>query len=188
MRGAQCLAHVLLGEFIIALIVEPDAVEILRVLDVAHGAEGDVDLPVAVALCPFLHFGGEDTDDGEQHSVEPDALAHSPCAGKQLCLCLRTNYANVRALLIFSAVEEAALLDIELPDVLKNRAHAIHGPGVGVEIVLDRHVLLNCRGDVDDTLHGVGDAINVVLSEANLYTGFFAAGLFAGAPRKSSDD
>ena len=142
-RRAQRFAHVLFDQLIVAVIVEPDAVEILRVLDVAHGAEGHVDLAVAVVLFALLHLGREHADDGEQHAVQANGLAHRPCAGEELGLGLRPDDADVGALLVFGAVEEAALVGVELPDVLKDRPDAVHGPGVGVQIVLHRHVFLH---------------------------------------------
>jgi hypothetical protein len=53
----QGLAQALLGQFVVAAIVEPDAVKILGVFQVAHGVEGDVDLAVAVVVVALLHLG-----------------------------------------------------------------------------------------------------------------------------------
>ncbi len=118
--GAEGGAHVLLHEFEVALVVVPDAAQVFGIGQVAHGAEGDVDLPVAIALFALLHLGSEDADDGKQHTVEADGLADRPGAGEELGLGLGADDANVSALLFFFAVEEAAGVGVELPDVLKH--------------------------------------------------------------------
>ena len=100
-------------------------------------------MAIAIALFALLHFGREDADDGEEYAVEANALAHRPCAGEELGLRFRTDHADMGALLVFGAVEEAALVDIQLPDVLKDRPNAVDRPGVGVQIVLHGHVFLH---------------------------------------------
>ena len=189
MRRTERLPQVLLCQFVIAVVVEPDAVEVLRIFDVAHGAEGHVDLPVAVILLSaLLHLGREHADDRKQHAIQPDRLTHGPRAGKELGLGLRTDHANMRALLILGSVKETPIVRIEFPDVLKHRPDAIHRPRVGVEIVLHRHVFLNLRRDVFDPWNGVLQAVHIVFSEAHLHSGFVAAGLLAGPAGKDADD
>ena len=137
-RGAKVVGRshgftqVLLGQLIVAVVVEPDAVQVLRVLQVAHGVEGHVDLPVAVVVVAFLHLGTEHADNGEHHTVEADRLSQSPAAGVELGLGLRADDADVGALQVFGAIEKTARIGVQLPDILKNRANAIYGPGVGV--------------------------------------------------------
>jgi hypothetical protein len=106
-RG-QGLAQALLGQFVVAGVTEPDSVQVGRVLDVAHGAEGDIDLAVDVVI-GLLHLGEEDADDGERLAVEADVFAERPAAGEELGLGLRTDDADVGALLVLRAIEEAAL-------------------------------------------------------------------------------
>jgi len=52
----------------------------------------------------------------------------TPIAGEQFGLVLRAEDAYVRALLIFGSIEEAALVEVELPNLLVYRANAIHVP------------------------------------------------------------
>ena len=91
------------------------------------------------------------------------------------------------ALLVLGAVEEAALIGNELDDVGVGGARADHGPGVGVQIVLHRCVLILGGRDVGDFGQRRGDAIDVVEGEADLDSGFIAAGLLAGAAGEEAD-
>ena len=48
------------------------------------------------------------------HAVEADVFAQRPAAGEELGLGLRADDADVGALLVLGAVEEAALIDVQL--------------------------------------------------------------------------
>ena len=61
---------------------------------------------------------------------------NGPDAGVELGFGFRAEDADVSALVVFSAIEEAALIGSELDDVGVGRAGADDGPGVGMEIVL----------------------------------------------------
>ena len=56
------------------LVVEPDGVEVLRILKVAHGGEGDVDQPVREVIAR-LHFGAYDPDDFNAEAIDADSFA-----------------------------------------------------------------------------------------------------------------
>ena len=106
----------------------------------------NIDLPVAIVRSvALLHLGAQHADDGEEHAVEADGFAHRPAAGEELGLGLGADDADMGALLLLCAVEEAACVGVELPDVLEDAAHAVHGPGVGVQIVLHGDVFVDLR-------------------------------------------
>ena len=88
---------------------------------------------------------------------------------------------------VFGAVEEAALIGIELDDVGVGGARADYGPGVGVQVVLDGLILKLHGRDVDDFRDGGDDAVNVVEGEADLDAGFVSAGLLAGLAGEDAD-
>ncbi len=56
---------------VIAVVAHPDAVDVLDVFQVAHGAERDVDDAVQVVVA-LLHLGLEDSYDLEAHAVQTD--------------------------------------------------------------------------------------------------------------------
>ena len=185
-RG-QGFAQGFLGEFVVAGVAEPDAVEVFGVLDVAHGIEGDVDLAVYVVFT-LLHLGEEHADDGEGLSVEADVFAQRPAAGEEPGLGLGADDADMGALIVLSAVEEAPLIDVELEDVLIDGADSVDGPGEGVQVVLHGDVLVDHGRDVDESGHAGCHAVHIVQGEAHADTGFVAACLLAGAAGKGADD
>jgi len=80
----QDIAHRLLdARVIVGLVVEPDGVQVVGVLEVAHGGEGDVHDAIHVVVT-FLHLGGQDADDLEADAVNADVLAQCVAPGKQL--------------------------------------------------------------------------------------------------------
>ena len=185
-RRGQGLAQAFFGQFVVAAIVEPDSVEVFCVLEVAHGVEGHVDGAVAVVVAR-LHLGGEYADDGEEDAVEADGLAQRIAAAEELRFGFRPDDANVGSLLVFGAVEEAALIQVQLPDVLKLGADSDNAPRVSMQIVLHGDLLIDFRRDEEDAGHAVGDAVHVVQGEADLGAGLVSAGLLAGAAGKDAD-
>jgi hypothetical protein len=83
-RG-EGLADGFLDLLIVAVIADPDTVEVGGVFEVAHGVEGNVDGAIDVVV-GFLHFGLEDADDGEDDAVEADGFADRPAPEKSLVL------------------------------------------------------------------------------------------------------
>ena len=56
------------------LVVEPDAVKIVGVFQIAHGGERNIDDPIHVVVA-LLHFGRKNADHFEADAIEADALA-----------------------------------------------------------------------------------------------------------------
>ena len=120
-------------------------------------------------------------------AVEANGLTDGPGAGEELGLGFRAEDADVGALIVFRAVEEAALVGVELDDVGIGGARADDGPGVGVKVVLHGDIIVDSGRDADDFRQRSGDAINIVEGEADLDTGFVAAGLLAGFAGEKAD-
>ena len=152
-RRGHGFTQALLDQFVVAVVVEPDAVDVHGVLQVAHGVEGHVDLAIDVVIVALLHLGVKDADDGEEYSVETDGFAQRPSAREELGLGLRCDNADVGALLVLGTVEEATLIGIHLQNVLIGRADAVYRPGVAVQVVLYRHVFRCKRRDMRDAGH-----------------------------------
>ena len=112
MGGSHGLAQRLLDHLVIAAVIEPDAIEVFRVHQVAAGVEGDIDIPVAVVVVALLHLGFHHADHGEGFAIQADRLAQSPAAGEELDFVFRSDDADVGALLVLGAIEEAALVKV----------------------------------------------------------------------------
>jgi len=93
----------------------------------------------------------------------------------------------MRPLLIFGAGEESPLVEIEPHHILADGTDAVHAPGVGVQIILDRHIFFGHRRDAKQAGHAFRYAVHVVERESHLDTRFVAASLFARAPGKNAD-
>src|ERR1700733_1603001 len=75
MLCAQDITYGLLDSFIVvALIAQPERVEVVSVFKVAHGGEGDVDDAIDVVI-PCLHLGAKNTDDFEADAIQADVFA-----------------------------------------------------------------------------------------------------------------
>src|ERR1039458_3980 len=186
MSRSHGLAQTFLDQLIVAAIREPDGAKVMRVNQIAHGVEGNIYLAIAVVVA-LLHLGAQHANHGKDNAIEANSLADGPAAGEQLCLGLRPDYADVGPLLILGAIEEAALVGIQLEDVLKDGANAVYGPGVSMQIVLHGRVLPHLGRDVKDALNAVGDPVHIFHGEANPDAGLVAARLLTGAAGKEAD-
>ncbi len=92
------------------------------------------------------------------------------------------------ALLLLLPVEKAPLVGIQLPDILKDAAHPVYRPGVGVQVVLHDHVFVDEGRNMIDAGHTGDEPVDVVLGKAHHHSGFFSARLLAGAAREDPDD
>ena len=178
--GGEGVAEVLFDDLVVAVVIEPDAIEPGGVLKIAHGGEGDPDGSVDIVFA-FDHFGAQDADDGEHDAVETDALADGIAAGEELGFGIGADDADVGALLLFEAVEEPAFVDFESEDVEAFGAYAVYLPTVGMKVVLDGCVLEHdgCNGGY--ARDGVPDQIHVIKGEADFDAGFVRAGLLGGS-------
>src|ERR1035438_585206 len=105
----QDVAHGLLDPSIVGvLIAKPDVVEVVRVFQVAHRGEGDVNDAIDIVV-PLLHFGREDAAEFKGDAVDSNAFAEGVTSGKQLFPGLGTDDGDASALDLILGVIEASL-------------------------------------------------------------------------------
>ena len=105
----QRAPHLLLDQLVIvAFVGHPDAVKVVRVLEVAHGTEGNVD-GLVDAVVAFLHVRREHADHLVADASNTDVLADGILAGEQLELGVGADDgdAGARGFIVF--VQQAAL-------------------------------------------------------------------------------
>ena len=78
--GAQRLAQALFDDLVVAPIVEPDSIDIVRVFQIVHGVERHIDGPVAVVVVALLHLGAVHAHHREVNAVQPDGFTDRPSA------------------------------------------------------------------------------------------------------------
>jgi len=80
------VAHRLLDPLVIVgLIVEPDRVKVVRVLEIAHGGEGNVNNAIDVIVAR-LHLRGKNANHFKADPIDADVLAKSTASGKKFVL------------------------------------------------------------------------------------------------------
>src|SRR5437016_1912029 len=104
-------ANIVLDLFVLhALVVNPYTVEVTRVLKVSHGAKGDVDDAVDIAVT-FLHLGFENTDHLKTQAVDTYAVTEGKLPGEQFRFGLRADYSHAGPLQFVQVVEQPARLN-----------------------------------------------------------------------------
>ena len=77
----------------------------MRIFQVAHGGEGDINHAVDVVVS-LLHFGAQDADDFEAETVQANVFTQSVASGEEFFLRFRADHRNSRVLhLVFGVVE-----------------------------------------------------------------------------------
>src|ERR1039458_1475651 len=181
-------AHLVFYQFVfVALVIVPDAIQVVRVLKIAHGAERDVD-QIVDAVVPLLHVRRENAYDPVTDTVDAHVLAQSGLAGKQLVLSLGANDRDRRARQLIVLVHQAAFAEIQSLNLEHAGINAVDGKGVGTNILLYDAVLRHHRGDAMHQRGGIHNAINVIEGEPDLGAGFLPAGLLRSAPGKDTDN
>jgi hypothetical protein len=141
LRG-QDVAHGLLDPFIVVgFVVEPDGVEVVGVLEVAHGGEGDVDDAIDIVVAG-LHLGAENADNFKADAVDADVLAEGVASGEKLFPGFRADDGNARVLHLILGVVEASLRQAEGADVESVGVFTKDVHGVRAGVVLHGRVLL----------------------------------------------
>ena len=108
---AHDVAHGLLDPFIVVgLVVEPDGVEVVGVLEVTHGGEGNVDDAIDIVVAS-LHFGGENSDDFKADAIKADVFADGVASGEKFFLSFGTNDGDASALDLVLGVVETSLAE-----------------------------------------------------------------------------
>ena len=84
----------------------------MRVLQIAHRGEGDVDHAVDVVVS-LLHLGAQNADHFKAETIQPDVLPQRVASGKQFLLGFRTDHRDTGALDLIFHVVKAALAQFE---------------------------------------------------------------------------
>src|SRR5664279_4643241 len=185
--GENC-AHLVLHQFVlIAFVVEPDAVQIVRVFEIAHGAEGDIDHLVD-AVVTLLHMRREHAYDPVADTVDAHVLTQGIFAGEQLGLGLGADDRYPRARQFVVLVHQSALSQVQSLNLEHAGINAVDGKSVGANILLHNAVLPHHRGDAMHQWRSVHNAIYVVEGELDLSAGFLPTGLLRSAPGKDADN
>ena len=87
----------------------------MRVLQVAHGGEGDVDHAVDVVIS-LLHLGAQNADDFEAQTIQADVFAQRIASGEEFFLRFRADHRDARVLHLVFRVVEAALRQFQDAD------------------------------------------------------------------------
>src|ERR1019366_1456593 len=185
--GENC-AHLVLHQFVfIAFVVEPDAIQVVRVFEVAHGAKGDIDHLVD-AVVPLLHVRRENAYNPVANAVNAYVLTQSGLAGEQLGFGIRADDRYPRARQLVVLVHQAPLAQIQGLNLEHAGINAVDGEGVGANILLHNAVLRHHWGDAVHQRGRIHNAIDVVEGEFDLGAGLLPAGLLGSAPRKDADN
>ena len=139
LRGHD-VAHRLLDPFIVVgLVIEPDGIEVVSVLEVAHGGEGDVDDAIDIVVAR-LHLGAENADDFKADAIDADVLAQGVASGEKFFFGFGTDDRDPRALDLILGIVEASLREAESADVESVRIFAVDIHGVGASVVLQGRI------------------------------------------------
>src|ERR1700674_2824475 len=165
---------------------EPDRVQVMGILQIAHGAEGDVYDAVDIVIS-LLHFGAQDADDFEAQAVNPDALTQRVSSGKQFFLRLRTDHRYAGALDLVFHVVEPALLQPEGADRHDVGIVAGDTPCENPGVVLDACLLAGFGSDVGDLGKVGGKRLYIILSKADEVSRLLTTGLHGSTARHHDD-
>ena len=181
MLRAHDVAHGLLDPLIVVgLVIEPDGIKVVGILQVAHGGKGDVDDTIGIFVAG-LHLGSENTHDFEADAIDADVLAEGVASGEELVFGFRTDDCDTRALDLIFGIVEASLGEAKAADVENAGIFAVDANGVGASVVLHGRVLLATGRDVGDLGDVGAEQINVVERDAEGQTGLLATGLHGRA-------
>jgi hypothetical protein len=107
---------------------------------------------------------------------------------------LRTPIADFRAndseeamAQVVGIIEEAALVDVQIPDFLDRRVQPHHGESEGAVVVLHRGIFLRHADDVPGERDVVAQQFDIFIGETDLDAGLVAAGLLRGASGEDAD-
>src|SRR5260370_35981394 len=88
---------------------------------------------------------------------------------------------------VVGIIEEAALLDVQIPDFLDGRIQAHHGQSEGAVVVLNRGIFLRHADDVPGERDVVAQQFDIFIGETDLDAGLVAAGLLRRASGEDAD-
>ena len=181
------VAHGLLNPLIVVgLVIEPDGVEVVSVLEIAHGGEGNVHNAIDIVVAR-LHLGSENANDFKADAVEANVFAQSIASREKFFFGFGANDSDPRALDLILGIVEAPLLEAQRADAESVGVFAIDAHGVGASVVLHGRILLATGSDVCDLRDVAGEQVDVIQREAGWRTRLLAARLHRGAAGDHDD-
>src|SRR6266446_3412738 len=152
------------GELLMILpfVVHEDAGDVLRVVEITHGAERDCHQSVVVIVAT-LHFVLVNADHLKAHAVDPDALPQSLFAGEQSPLRLIADHHHAGVLHLILIAKAAAAGYVEAANALVHRVDAGEKKiGESASVVLNGHAtLVENRSDSLHHRHFVADVLDI---------------------------
>ena len=154
---------------ILPFVVHHEAADVLRVVEVAHGAERDHHHTVVVVFAA-LHLVPVNADHLKGHAIDADALPQRRFARKKSPSRLVANHSHAGVLQLVLIAQPAAAGNAESANPLVHRIDAGHRQiGKGPRVVLDGcAILVENRRDAFDHGHFVADVIYVGQLQAYL--------------------
>src|ERR1017187_3709497 len=176
------VARRLLDAFIVVgFVIEPDRVEVVRVLEVAHGGERDVDDAIDIVVAGLLHPGGEHTDNLKADAIDANVLAQRVATGEKFFPGVGTDDGNPRALDLVLGIVETPLREGQSPDRESVGIFAVDAYGVRAGVILHRRILEAIGRDVGDLRDVSREQVDIVECEVERHSRLLAAGLHSGA-------
>jgi len=156
------------------------------VLQHVHRVIGDVDGPVDIAV-GLLHAGLADADNLEGNAIDANGLIEGGHAGEEFVASLRAEHGVEAVLLVIGVIDEATLINVDIPDVLHRGIDAGDAEGERAVFILDGGVLLEHAANMAAEGDIVAQKFDIVVSETDEHASLVAACLFGGAPRKHAN-
>src|SRR6266404_5755434 len=178
------------GELLMILpfVVHENAGDVLRVIEIAHGAERDCHQSVVVVVAA-LHFVLENADHLKAHAVDPDALPQSLFTREQSPLRLIADHHHAGVLHLILIAQAAAAGYIEAANALVHRVDAGEKKiGESACVVLNGHApLVENRSDSLHHRHFIAYVVDIRQLQTHFDPGFRAARLQRRSSREGSD-
>src|SRR4029077_16646324 len=168
------------------LVVEPDRVQVVRIFQVAHRAEGYVNHAINVGIA-LLHLGAQNPDDFKAETVHANAFAHRVTPGKQFLLRLRTDQGYPCMLHLVFGVIETALVQFQKTEGRHIRIIARNPKIENPRFKLDMRILADFGTDISDLGKIDGKGINIIESKPEGNSRFLTTRLHGSLSRNYDD-
>src|ERR1700719_408813 len=138
--------------FVVSLVIHEDAVKVVRVLDVAHGAIGEIDQRIHV----FVAVGNrvlEHADDFVRDAVNADTFAQRVLTGEQFLFHRRADDRNATVSKVFLFSPKGAVANFQSADSLVTGKNSMDAVGSAARSERDLTLLINLRRDSGEHRH-----------------------------------
>src|SRR5271165_1848090 len=169
---------------VVALVIHHDAVEIVAVLEVAHGAVWHVDQRVHV-LVAIGNGMAKNSDDFVGDAVDSDALAQRVLAGEKFLLHRGPDNGYARVSKVFALSEERAFAHVECANFLVRRIDSMNAIARATSAKCDQALLVDFRRNTGE--HGTlgTNKVEIIAREPHLHAGFCPSRLDRSTSRKN---